>query len=394
MKDSTTERFDVIVLGGGAAGLMCAIEAGKRGRRVAVLERNRDPGEKIRISGGGRCNFTNLNTGAGQYLGSNPHFVRSALARYTPADFTRMVERHGIGYHEKAAGQLFCDRGSGQIISMLTRECASAGVTIMTGCTVETVSKDPEFVISTGGGVHRAEALVVATGGLSIPKLGATDVGYRIARQFGMNIIPTRPGLVPLTLSGAELEFVSSLSGISTGASVTCGDVSFRDSLLFTHRGLSGPAILQISSYWSPEESVTVDLSPDRDLHALLRDRGHSRRELPTALADVLPKRFAKSWCERNGIGGTVGGFSDDRLRRIAAMLHSWTLVPGGTEGFRKAEVTCGGVDTGTLSSKTMESKTVRGLYMVGEVVDVTGHLGGYNFQWAWASGFVAGQYA
>ncbi|HLF14683.1 MAG TPA: NAD(P)/FAD-dependent oxidoreductase [Bacteroidota bacterium] len=388
---------DVIVLGAGAAGLMCAVAAAGRGRRVVVLERNDRIGEKIRISGGGRCNFTNTVTQAEHYLSDNPHFAKSALARFTPDDFIRMVEKHGIRYHEKTRGQLFCDRSSLEIIALLEKECGSAGVKIVTGCNVSDVrevTRDGRFCALTGGGEFTADALVVATGGLSIPKLGATDLGYRIAEQFGLRINDPRPGLVPLTLAGEDLEFASGLSGVSIDAAVTCGRTTFRENILFTHRGLSGPAILQISSYWRPGTSVTLDLSPGSDVGKILAGRRGERTELSTVLSEILPKRFVKAWCGRFAASRPMSGHSNGELKRIASGLHSWTIVPAGTEGFAKAEVTCGGIDTGELSSKTMESKKVPGLCFIGEVVDVTGHLGGYNFQWAWASGYVAGLYA
>lgn len=393
MKHGPVRKFDVIVAGAGAAGLMCASVAGKRGRKVAVLERNESVGEKIRISGGGRCNFTNLSTGADNYLSSNPHFVKSALARFTPGDFTALLSRHGIPYNEKKSGQLFCDGSSREIIAMLTRECLDAGVEIVTQCAIDSVSKEEEYTVRTGRGTFTAASFVIATGGLSLPKLGATDFGYRTARRFGLNVIDPRPGLVPLSLSGRELDFVSSLSGISLDAVVSCGGTSFREHVLFTHRGLSGPAILQISSYWSPGLPVVLNLSPVVDLTALLEEHRHSRLEIHTLLSEVFPKRFARAWCEVNRLSGPVAGQPDGRLRQTAGNLHAWTVTPSGTEGYRKAEVTCGGVDTTELSSKTMESRKVPGLYIIGEVADVTGQLGGYNFQWAWASGYAAGEH-
>lgn len=392
---------DVVVLGAGAAGLMCASAAAGRGRRVVLLEGNDRIGEKIRISGGGRCNFTNTAAGPGHFLSANPHFAKSALARYAPSDFIGLVEKHGIRYHEKAPGQLFCDGSSREIVAMLERECRAAGVTIVTGCRVRDVERvdgpaegGPRFAASTTGGEYRCESLVVATGGLSIPKLGATDIGYRIARKFGLSIVPTKPGLVPLTLAGGDLALASGLSGVSIAAEVACGGASFRGNILFTHRGLSGPAILQASSYWSPGAALVIDLSPDEDLDALLLSRGDGRAGVQSILSEILPRRFVKAWCERIGAADAPARLPNAEIARIAGGLHAWTVVPSGTEGYEKAEVTCGGVDTAGLSSKTMEAKGVRGLYFIGEAVDVTGWLGGYNFQWAWASGFVAGQYA
>jgi len=384
-------RWDVIILGAGAAGLMCAIEAGKRGRTVLVLERNDVIGKKIRISGGGRCNFTNLITDPEHYVSANPHFSRSALARYTPSDFLALVERHGIGYHEKKLGQLFCNDSSQQIIDMLSVECRAAGVRIRTSCHVSSVTNEGPFTVATGEGKLSADSLVVATGGLSIPKLGASDFGYRVARQLGLAIVPARPGLVPLRFAQDERLF-SELSGVSVDAIVTVGKTSFRENLLFTHRGLSGPAILQGSSYWEPGVPLTLNLSPERDLAGFLTERQRSQTELATALAEIVPKRLARLWCQRFFPSMPLNRYSPAQLRSLAEQLHGWRIVPDGTEGYAKAEVTCGGVDTSELSSKTMESAKVPGLYFIGEVVDVTGHLGGYNFQWAWASGFAAGQ--
>jgi predicted Rossmann fold flavoprotein len=390
---------DVIVLGAGAAGLMCAAVAAGRGRSVTVLERNDRVGEKIRISGGGRCNFTNVDAGPDNFLSSNPHFAKSALTRFTPADFIRMVERHGIRYHEKAAGQLFCDGSSREVVAMLGEECRSAGVTILTGCDVKDVSGGSGsggsgFTVSTSKGDFRCASLVVATGGLSIPTLGATDLGYRIAKKFGLPIIEPRPGLVPLTLAGDDLAFAAGLSGVSVEAVVSAGKASFRENILFTHRGLSGPAVLQASSYWTPGSKLSIDLSPAADVRELLLARREGKSGLNAVLSEILPRRFVKAWCDRFALPQSLAWMSKDEIGRIAAGLHGWRLRPSGTEGFSKAEVTCGGIDTRELSSKTMEAKKAPGLYCVGEVVDVTGWLGGYNFQWAWASGFVAGQYA
>ena len=383
---------DVIILGAGAAGLMCAIEAGKRGRSVLVFERNQRIGEKIRISGGGRCNFTNKVTEHEHYVSENPHFCKSALARLTPNDFIAMVEKHGIRYHEKTLGQLFCDESSRQIIAMLERECNDAGVRVAVNCHVSEVRKRDRFVVTTNAGEIESGSLVIATGGLSIPKLGATDLGYRLARQFGLSITQTMPGLVPLTLSQEDVSFFGELSGVSLDAIASCNGRSFRENILFTHRGLSGPAILQISSYWKPGNTISINLSPDVDLREILAEKHRSGLKLSTVLSDIFPRRLAKKLCERYGWSKSVHHYSTEELVSIAAQLHEWKLEPKGTEGYSKAEVTCGGVDTKGLSSKTMEAKNVPGLFFIGEVVDVTGHLGGYNFQWAWASGFVAGQ--
>jgi predicted Rossmann fold flavoprotein len=390
---SASSTYDVIVLGAGAAGLMCAIEAGKRGRSVVVLERNEKIGEKIRISGGGRCNFTNVVTDHEHYISDNPHFCKSALARFTPDDFIALIQKHGIQYHEKKLGQLFCDQSSREVISMLEKECADAGVEIVVGCLVSDIRKDQRFVISTNRGEFQSDSLVVATGGLSIPKLGATDFGYRIAKQFGLNVTLTKPGLVPLTFGKKDVSFFNELSGVSLDAVVSCNRQSFRENILFTHRGLSGPAILQISSYWRPGDTVSINLSPDVDLLDYLKGKHQSVAELTTVLSGVLPNRLAREWCKRYVQTKPILHYSFKELASIAAQLHDWKLVPQGTEGYEKAEVTCGGIDTNELSSKTMEAKKVPGLYFIGEAVDVTGHLGGYNFQWAWASGFVAGQY-
>ncbi|HEV8538943.1 MAG TPA: NAD(P)/FAD-dependent oxidoreductase [Bacteroidota bacterium] len=385
---------DVIILGAGAAGLMCAIEAGKRGRSVLVLERNERIGEKIRISGGGRCNFTNRVTEHEHYISENPHFCKSALARLTPDAIIAMVEKHGIAYHEKTLGQLFCDRSSLQIIDMLQKECNKAGVKVEVNSHVSGVRKSDRFVVTTQTGEIESGSLVIATGGLSIPKLGATDLGYRLANQFGLNITHTSPGLVPVTLSDEDVTFFNGLSGVSVDAVTRCNGQSFRENILFTHRGLSGPGILQISSYWKPGNAISIDLSPDVDLRKFLTEQHLSDAEIPSVLSELLPRRFAKKMCERYGWSKPLHHYSSVELSSIAAQLHDWKLEPEGTEGYSKAEVTCGGVDTKGLSSKTMEARNVPGLFVIGEVVDVTGHLGGYNFQWAWASGFVAGQAA
>lgn len=382
---------DVIILGAGAAGLMCAIEAGKRGRSVIVLERNHRIGEKIRISGGGRCNFTNRVTEHEHYISENPHFCKSALARLTPDDVIARVEKHGIGYHEKTLGQLFCDRSSRQIIDMLQDECRDAGVTIVVNCHVRQVRKGDRFVVETDTGEMESASLVIATGGLSIPKMGATDFGYRLARQFGLNVTQTKPGLVPVTATRQDVSFFSELSGVSLDAITSCNGQSFREHILLTHRGLSGPAILQISSYWKPGDTIVIDVSPEVDLRSLLTER-LAGADVSTILSGIIPRRLAKKLCERNGWMKALPEYSTGELLSMAAQLHGWEVRPAGTEGYAKAEVTCGGVDTRDLSSKTMEAREVPGLFVIGEVMDVTGHLGGYNFQWAWSSGFAAGQ--
>ena len=370
----------------------CAIEAGKRGRRVLVLEHSDRVGKKIAISGGGRCNFTNVFTNPDNFLSANPHFCKSALARYTPADFVSLVEKHGIAYHEKKLGQLFCDGSAQQIIDLLLRECAEAGVEIRCGCQVLKVLKDDSFSVSTNQGSFDSSSLVIATGGLSIAPLGATDFGYQIARQFGLRIEETRPGLVPFTLTSQMLKQLTKLSGVSLDAVVRCGGKDFRENILFTHRGLSGPAILQISSYWKPGTPISIDLLPDEDVLGMLTAEQSSDIGLASLLSRHLPKRFAEVWCQLFAPSRPLKQYNSVELTDIAERLHDLRITPAGTEGFKKAEVTAGGVSTTELSSQTMEAKRVPGLYFIGEVVDVTGQLGGYNFQWAWASGYAAGQ--
>ncbi|MEX1139377.1 MAG: NAD(P)/FAD-dependent oxidoreductase [Bacteroidota bacterium] len=384
---------DVITIGAGAAGLLCAIEAGKRGRRVLVIERNPVVGEKIRISGGGRCNFTNLNADHSNYLSSNPHFCKSAMARFTTEDFIALVEKHGIRYHEKKLGQLFCDGRSNEVIAMLLKECSEAGVTITTDCEVNEIAKNAGFRISTNQGTFETPSLVMATGGLSIPQIGATNFGYKIAEQFGLKVTPLRPGLVPLLVDTDEFRPYKKLSGISVDALVICNGVSFRENILFTHRGISGPAILQISSFWREGDGIVIDLLPDSTGEFLEGNR-NSGKEIDQVLGQILPKRFIETWLSPMGGSRPMNLYSKQDLAGLEHALHNWEIIPTGTEGFGKAEVTVGGIQTDELSSKTMEAKKVQGLYFIGEVVDVTGWLGGYNFQWAWASGWVAGQFA
>jgi predicted Rossmann fold flavoprotein len=389
-----TQACDVLIVGGGAAGLMCALIAGQRGRRVIVLEGANRVGKKILMSGGGRCNFTNTGTTPANFLSANPHFCKSALARYTPAHFIAMVERHGIAYHEKELGQLFCDDSSKQIVAMLLAECTAAGVRILVSCGIESVRQiDDGFRIATNLGEFAAAALVIASGGLSIPSMGASGFGYEIARQFGHKVLPTRAGLVPLTLSGSHLERLQDLSGVALPVEASCGKQSFRGAMLITHRGLSGPAILQISSYWQLRDALSIDLLPDSDALSFLREQQSQRpaSELKTVLGDVLPKRFAQRLCEITLTNRPIREYRQAELEKIAADLKHWPVIASGTEGYRTAEVTLGGVDTDELSSTTMQSRRIPGLYFIGEVIDVTGHLGGYNFQWAWASGHAAG---
>ncbi len=388
---SEVSRFDAIVIGAGAAGMMCAALAGQRGKRVLLIEHYRIVGEKIRISGGGRCNFTNLHASAANYLSANPDFCRSALARYTPRDFIALIERHGIRWHEKKLGQLFCDASSQQVIDMLKRECERAAVVWWQPCEVVDVSTvQGDFIVETSRGTARAPALVIATGGLSVPKIGASAFGYELARKFGVSVIAPRPALVPLAFPPDLLARYGDLSGISIDAEVSCSGGRFRENLLFTHRGLSGPAILQVSSYWDGRTPLAIDLVPSADALRFLRDGKGGEARLDNRLATVLPRRFAQAFCEAHGAMRPLREIGDDELVRIADALSNWRVVPSGTLGWNKAEVTIGGVDTRELSSKTMMAANVPGLYFIGEVVDVTGWLGGYNFQWAWASAHAA----
>jgi predicted Rossmann fold flavoprotein len=384
----TDHKFDAIILGAGAAGLLCAIEAGKRGRRVVVLERADRPGKKILISGGGRCNFTNLYCKPENFLSANPHFAKSALARYTPSDFIALVEKHGIAYHEKTLGQLFCDRSAHEIVEMLLSECRSARVQVLTNSTIFEIRKTDDFAVETSNGNFRAPVLVVATGGLSIPKLGATSLGYEIAKKFKLKIQPPRPALVPLVLNVDDRKNYCDLAGVSAEVIASTDHQRFREKMLITHRGLSGPAILQISSYWDEGKPLRIDLAPGQSIYASIQGGRVRSTAARSALQAILPKRFASRWLDLH----TPTSWTNRALEEVEHQLHEWILQPAGTEGYEKAEVTAGGVDTGELSSKTMECRNVPGLFFIGEVIDVTGHLGGFNFQWAWASGAAAGR--
>ena len=390
-------HYDAIVVGAGAAGLMCALTAGGRGLRVLVVEHANKVGKKILMSGGGRCNFTNTGTTPANYLSANPHFCKSALARYTPWHFIDLVRKHGIAYHEKAPGQLFCDVSSKLVVKMLLDECAAAGVEVRTHCAIERVEAADAggFRLRTAQGSFAAPALVVASGGLSIPSLGASGFGYELARQLGHAVLPTRAGLVPLTLSGRHQERLQDLSGVSLEVEARCNGRSFREALLFTHRGVSGPAILQISSYWQPGDAISINLLPHIDLPAWLASQQQDRpnSELKTLLAELFTKKMAGLLCEQWFVSKPLKQYTPSELAAIAEQLGNWTLVPAGTEGYRTAEVTLGGIDTREVSSKTMESQKAPGLYFIGEVLDVSGHLGGFNFQWAWASAYAAAQF-
>ena len=394
------ETLDVLIVGAGAAGMMCAIEAGKRGRRVRVIDHARAPGEKIRISGGGRCNFTNTRTSGAEFLSENPRFALSALKRFTQHDFLKMVERHGIAWHEKTLGQLFCDDSAKQIIRMLTDEMKAAGVTLSLGLGVKAVARDGDrFEVALDDGTCvSAASLVVATGGKSIPKMGATGWGYEVARQFDLRVTETRPALVPLTFEPGLLEQLVPLAGVAVDAVVKTTEksrpASFTEAMLFTHRGLSGPSILQISSYWREGEAITVNMAPTEDVAArmLAAKTENGKQAVHTALGHIIPRRLAEVVCAREGLAGKLAEIGDKKLRAMAETVNAWTVKPVGSEGYRTAEVTLGGVDTAALDQQTMEAKAVPGLFFIGEVVDVTGWLGGYNFQWAWSSGWAAGQ--
>lgn len=395
MNDAAS-NYDVIILGGGAAGLMCALTAGQRGRSVLVLEGANKVGKKILMSGGGRCNFTNLHCEPGNFISGNPHFCKSALSRYTQWDFIAMVEKHGIAYHEKTLGQLFCDNSSKDILNMLLDECRDASVDIVINSAIDEVVFDERYEVSCAAGLYATESLVIATGGLSIPRMGATDFGFRLARQFGLNVLPTSAALVPFTFSGELQALMSRLSGVAVPAIVSNERATFSEDILFTHRGLSGPAILQLSSYWRPGESIAINLCPNENLAELILQAKNERPKtlLRSILMDSLPRALVLElqnihWPEKAEL--PLAEFSDQVLQDIAATLHSWELKPTATEGYRTAEVTLGGVDTDQFSSQTMQCNSQSGLYCIGEVLDVTGHLGGFNFQWAWSSGYVAG---
>jgi predicted Rossmann fold flavoprotein len=388
-------RFDVVVIGAGAAGMMCAATAGQRGRGVLLIDHCKDLGEKIRISGGGRCNFTNLHATHRDFLSRNPDFGRSALARYTPRDFIALVEKHGIAYHEKTLGQLFCDGSSRQIIAMLQAECDAGGVQWRRPCAVMSVAKAEAFRIETDQGPVHSTSLVIATGGLTVPKIGATPFAYKVAEQFGLAVVPPKPALVPLGMDAQWLARYGELSGVSVEVEASCRGGEFREAMLFTHRGLSGPAILQVSSYWQmgpAADPFHVDLLPGIEARSFLEEHRRSRELPSTVLGKKWPARFAQLWCEERALAKAMDQLPDRALDEAAGALSDWQLHPSGTLGYNKAEVTLGGVDTKDLSSKTMEARAVPGLFFIGEGVDVTGHLGGFNFQWAWASGFAAGQ--
>lgn len=390
------DEYDAIIIGAGAAGLMCAITAARRGRDVLVLDHVNKIGEKIRISGGGHCNFTNLGAGPKNYISQNPKFCISALKQFGHDKFVAMVKSHRIEYFEKTMGQLFCKGSATQIVEMLMSECRDGGATIINPVKVEKISKnDVGFVVKTDNGDFKSSSVVIATGGLSVPKIGASDFGHRIAREFGHDIIPTNPALVPFTFTGNELKSMQDLAGISVDATVCCNKTCFSDGLLFTHRGLSGPAILQISCYWSVGDEITIDLAPNIDVYAKLKTAKETspKQSAQTVISGFLAKRLAQKIVDENAPHSSIGQINDKSLSQLAERINNWRVLPSGVEGYRTAEVTMGGVDTNGLSSKTMESKKIPGLFFIGEVVDVTGQLGGYNFQWAWSSGFVAGQY-
>jgi len=388
------EESDVIILGAGAAGLMCAMTAGNRGRQVLLLDHAAQAGGKILISGGGRCNFTNLEAAPERFLSANPHFCKSALSRYTQRDFIALVERHHIPYHEKTLGQLFCDGSARQILAMLIAECTAAHVDLRLGHSVSDITRSGRFRVDTNRGSFIAPALVIATGGLSIPKMGATGFAYDVASRFGLTLIEPRPGLVPLKFADETLGMYRRLTGVSAESVVSCGRQSFRENILFTHRGLSGPAMLQISSYWSEGDTISIDLAPDLDADSYLRDRKRIRpkAELKTVLSEILPARLAHAVAEAARSPGPMANLPDRSLAAVAQRLKRWQVTPTESEGWSKAEVTAGGIDTAGLSSRTMQARDVPGLFLIGEAVDVTGWLGGYNFQWAWSSGWCAGQ--
>jgi len=392
-------KKDIIIIGAGASGMMCAISSGKRGRSVLVLDHASKIGKKIRISGGGSCNFTNINTDHTNYLSNNPHFCKSALSRFKPCDFITLLEKHGVKNEERELGQLFCARSSEEIIRVLENESIDAGVKIILDCKILEVKKEEKegmFMVSTDHGIFESGSLVIATGGLSYPQIGASGFGYSIAEKFGLRVIERRPALVPFIFSSVDKKIFSELTGISIDAAIKCNDVKFRGNLLFTHKGLSGPAILQVSSYWKEGDAIVIDLLPEIDIFSifLAKKQSKSKVDMHNLLSDHIPTRFAKIWFAQNFGSRPVNQFNEKELHSIAHQIHNWKVIPRSTEDYRTAEVTLGGIDTDELSSKTMESKKVKGLYFTGEVIDVTGQLGGYNLHWAWASGFVAGQYA
>ena len=388
--------YDVIIIGAGAAGLMAAIEAGKRGRKVLLVDHSKKIGEKIRISGGGRCNFTNLHTEPSKFLSNNPKFVRSALSQYTQQDFINLIKKHNIKFHEKKLGQLFCDHSAQQIVEMLLTECELANVEIKKEFIVKDVSKyKDQYLIISEQDTYSCESLVIATGGLSIPKIGATDFGYKIAKKFNLDVIETLPGLVPLTFSEKILNICKELTGLSVEAIVSFKKTLFQEGMLFTHRGLSGPSILQISSYWKMGQNININLLPKLNVYNFLEEKKKSnpKQDISTIISDLLPKRLAQIICNENKVSGNIWEISNKTLRELSEAINTWIIKPTGSEGYRTAEVTLGGVNTNELSSQTMMSNKHKGLFFIGEVVDVTGHLGGYNFQWAWSSGYVAGKY-
>jgi len=390
-------QYDVIIIGAGAAGMMSAIEAGKRGRKVLLVDHYKKIGEKIRISGGGRCNFTNTNTNPNKFLSQNPKFVRSALSQYTQNDFINLINKYEIKFHEKKLGQLFCDHSAQQIVEMLLKECELANVTVLKEFIIKNVDKDnDQYLVSTETEQYSSESLIVATGGLSVPKIGATSFGYEIAKKFDHNIIETLPALVPLTFSEKILEMCKELTGLSVEAIVSFNKVLFQEGMLFTHRGLSGPSILQISSYWKQGDNIKVNLSPKINVYDLLEEKRklNPKLDILNIVSEILPKRLAQIICNESNVAGNISELSNKILKQLSENINSWLINPTGSEGYRTAEVTLGGVNTKELSSKTMMSNKHKNLFFIGEVVDVTGHLGGYNFQWAWSSGYVAGQYA
>ena len=392
-----TIKYDVIIIGAGAAGMMCAIEAGKRGRKVILVDHSKKIGEKIRISGGGRCNFTNLNTESSKFISKNPKFVKSALSQYTQNDFINLINKYEIKFHEKKLGQLFCDRSAQQIVEMLLKECELAKITLKKEFNVTKIDKDNDkYIVKTIDETYESESLIIATGGLSVPKIGATSFGYDTAKKFGLEIIETLPALVPLTFSEKILEICKELTGLSIEAIISFNKILFQEGMLFTHRGLSGPSILQISSYWKQGKDIKVNLSPKLNVYKFLENQKklNPKLDIEKIIGDILPKRLAQIICSNNQVAGNISELSNKILKKLSDAINTWIINQTGSEGYRTAEVTLGGINTKELSSKTMMSNKHKGLFFIGEVVDVTGHLGGYNFQWAWSSGYVAGQYA